>query len=131
MPVVQETVSIFDKIKALLPANRVAALATWLVALGAFITAVEGTLPLSWQNTALAVAAVLTKLVVALHFMSGSQKFDAVTAQKEVYIAQASTIPTDQVDTPPDSAEIPDLPDSEVTGVTADPTPGHTLPPQS
>jgi hypothetical protein len=67
-------------IAKLLPANRVAAIATWLTALGALIAAVEGTFPQSWQNTAVAAVALITKLVVTVHFMSGAQKFDALSA---------------------------------------------------
>lgn len=64
----------------ILPANRIAALATWLTALGALIAAVEGTLPAAWMNTALAIGALVTKLAVTLHFMTGSQKFDQIAA---------------------------------------------------
>jgi hypothetical protein len=68
----------------ILPANRVAAIATWLAALGALILAVEGTLPTGWENAALAVAALLTKAATALKFMTGSQKYDALTAAPQL-----------------------------------------------
>lgn len=61
-------------------ANRVAAILTWLTGLSAFIVGITQTLPHSWQNTALVIGGLLTKLVTAVHFMTGSQKFDALIA---------------------------------------------------
>jgi len=74
-------------LSTLLPANRVAAGATWLTALAGLILAVEGTFPAAWQNTALAIAALLTKLVTTLHFMSGSQKYDALVLKAPIVVA--------------------------------------------
>lgn len=59
-----------------MPANRVAALATWLTGLGALVLGVTGTLPTTWQNTALIVGGLLTKGAVAVKFLDGSQKYD-------------------------------------------------------
>ena len=67
------------KLQNIFPANRVAAVATWLAALAAFVLAIEGTLPTGWENAALAIAALLTKGATALKFMTGSQKYDALT----------------------------------------------------
>lgn len=62
----------------LLPANRIALISTWLVALGAFIYAIVGTLPNSWQRFALMAAALSTKAVTVLKYLDGSQKSEAL-----------------------------------------------------
>lgn len=67
-------------LSSIFTANRVAAISTWLTALAALIVGVTGTLPIGWQNGAAVGAALLTKAVVAVKFMDGSQKFDALTA---------------------------------------------------
>jgi hypothetical protein len=59
-------------------ANRIAAACTWMTGLAAFIIGIAGTLPTAWANYALIGAGVLTKLVTAIHFMSGSQKYDQI-----------------------------------------------------
>lgn len=60
-------------------ANRVAALCTWLAGLAALILGVLHTLPGNWQNGALIGAGLLTKLTVALKYLDGAQKWDALT----------------------------------------------------
>jgi hypothetical protein len=86
----------------ILPANRVAALATWLAGIGTFVASVESTLPKSWQNAALGAVGIITSTVTALHYMSGSQKFDALQVKREVFTRAsgpvsnpAGTVPVD------------------------------------
>jgi hypothetical protein len=69
--------------------NRVAAIATWLTGLAAFIASIVGTLPQGWQNAALGAAGLLTSAVTTLHYMTGSQKFDALQAQVDPAAIQA------------------------------------------
>lgn len=68
--------------------NRVAAVATWLASLAALIAAVVGTFPAGWQNAALGVAALLTKLVVALKFIDGGQKWEQLVGRQQIVAAQ-------------------------------------------
>lgn len=65
-----------------MPANRVAAIATWLTGLVAFITGVTSALPSGWQDKAGMIAGIITQLIVAIHFMTGSQKFDALALRQ-------------------------------------------------
>jgi hypothetical protein len=64
--------------------NRVAAIATWLTGLGAFIAAIESTLPGKYADAILGAGGLLTSLATALHYMSGSQKFDAIQAAEDL-----------------------------------------------
>jgi hypothetical protein len=106
----------------ILPANRLAAIATWLTGLAAFIGSVEGTLPGKWQDTALGIAGLLTSLAAAVHFMTGSQKYDQLVhgaaadlagpdadpAEADAEIARALAGPAPRVASKPDSAVTPD-----------------------
>jgi hypothetical protein len=65
-----------------IPANRVAAIVGVLTGLAAFVSALAGVLPHSWQNTSLAIVGALTVAAHNLHFMSGSQKDDANQAHE-------------------------------------------------
>lgn len=97
-------------------ANRVATIVTDLTALAAFIAALVGTFPTAWQNTALAIVAVVTKLANGLKFLDGSQKWDAI---------QATPIPSDSTeseDTPYKLAPAPETP--KQTGVVPAAGPG-------
>ena len=60
-------------------ANRIAAAATWITGLAGFIAGITQVLPHTWQNTAVAISGVLAQLLVTLHYLTGSQKFDALT----------------------------------------------------
>jgi hypothetical protein len=70
-----------------MPANRVAVVVhvavVWCAALAAFISAISGTFPLGWQDTALAIGGVLGgvagSLPVILKFLDGAQKSEALT----------------------------------------------------
>ena len=64
----------------ILPANRVAAITTWLTGLAAFITGITSTLPSSWQNAAIGIGGLITSLASALVFMIGAQKSEALDA---------------------------------------------------
>jgi hypothetical protein len=66
-------------LSSLLPANRVAAIATFLTGLAASIGSIENTLPGKWQNAALGIAGLATSAASGLHFMTGSQKYDQLT----------------------------------------------------
>lgn len=66
-----------------IPANRVAAVVTTLAALAALIAALCQVFPGTWTNVALAVAALITKLITVLKFMDGSQKFDSLKARTD------------------------------------------------
>lgn len=79
-------------LSSIFTANRVAAISTWLTAFAALIVGVTGTLPIGWQNGAAVGAALLTKAVVTIKFMDGSQKFDALTA------ANANTKPLSELE---------------------------------
>lgn len=68
----------------LLPANRLVAITTILTALAGFIAGIAGVFPDAWQNTTLVAVALLTKLVTAIKFMDGSQKFDALKSNEAV-----------------------------------------------
>ncbi len=66
----------------ILPANRVAAIAAFLTGLGAAISGIENALPTGkWQNAAVAAVGFIGSIVTCLHFMSGSQKYDALVAR--------------------------------------------------
>lgn len=74
--------NLLSKARSVLTANRVAAIATWGAGLAAFIAGISGTLPVGWQNGALVLAGLVTKLVTALKFMDGSQKFDELQTRQ-------------------------------------------------
>lgn len=64
----------------LFSANRIAAISTFVAGLAAFVVGIASVPQLSqWQDTALAIAGVLTSLLTALKFLDGSQKWDALT----------------------------------------------------
>jgi hypothetical protein len=62
-----------------IPANRVAAISTWLAAFAAFILGVVQILPSGWQNYALIGSGLLVKVATTIKFLDGSQKWDALT----------------------------------------------------
>jgi hypothetical protein len=62
-----------------LPANRVAAITTWLTAFVAFILGIVQVLPEGWQNYALIATGLLAKVATTLKFLEGSQRWDALT----------------------------------------------------
>lgn len=66
-----------------LPANRVAAIAAFLTSLAAGIGSLENAFPTS-KETIGAVVAVIGAVVVALHFMLGSQKVDKLKSQERI-----------------------------------------------
>lgn len=87
--------NILNFLHNLLTPNRIAALATWLTGLSAFILGIAHTLPGTWANYALIAAGLLTKVVTTLKFLDGSQKWDAIQATVTPKVA-ASSLPTDE-----------------------------------
>lgn len=67
-----------------LPANRVAAIAGFLTGIGAAIAGIENALPSKWQDSAIAAVGVIGSITTVLHFMSGSQKFDALQTRRSI-----------------------------------------------
>lgn len=62
-----------------MPANRLAALVAVLTQLAVIVAAVAGAFPGRYGDALAAVAALLTKAVVVVKFLDGSQKYDALT----------------------------------------------------
>lgn len=129
---VEKDLSFFGKLKRALPANRIAVILhgtfVFLTALGVFIATISKSLPSKWQDSVAGAAALIATLaaftVTINKFLDGSQKWDTLQASKEVDLATlahnslgASNL-TDDVDEPPTSATTPDIPESEVTGIT-------------
>jgi hypothetical protein len=67
-----------------IPANRVAAIATWLMAFAAFVLGVVQVLPSGWQNYALIGSGLLVKVATTIKFLDGSQKWDALSFQQGI-----------------------------------------------
>lgn len=130
---VEKDLTFFEKLKNAFPANRIALVlhgfVVFLTALGIFIASVSGSFPAKWQATAAAIGGIITVMIAGtwgvIKFLDGSQKFDVVQASKEVDLATlthnslVSSNLTDDVDYPPESAMTPDIPQSEITGVTS------------
>jgi hypothetical protein len=101
----------------MLTPNRIAAIATWLTGLAAFIVAIAQTLPGKYADAGLGAAGLLTSAVTAFHYMTGSQNFDAL---------QAAAVTSEDV---PPGANFDDQADVTMwrdSGVTPD---GDELPP--
>ena len=66
------------------PANRVAAIAAFLTGLAAALAGIESALPTAAANAVVSAVGVLGAIITALHFMTGSQKYDALTVPAAV-----------------------------------------------
>jgi hypothetical protein len=78
--------------------NRIAAIAAFLTGLAAAVAGIINVLPTAWQSTTLAVVGVIGAVATCLHYMLGSQKYDAQVAQvliakhnADAAVARAST----------------------------------------
>jgi hypothetical protein len=70
-------------------ANRLAAIASALTGLAAFVAGLAQLLPGTWPNYALAASGLLVKLVTVVHFLSGSQRYDALTVNRDTALLKA------------------------------------------
>lgn len=61
-----------------MPANRIAAIAAFLTGIASAIAGIESALPTNWANGAATAVGVLGAIASCLHFMTGSQKYDAL-----------------------------------------------------
>lgn len=106
-----------------LSANRVAAITTWLSGLAALILGVEGTFPAAWQNAALAMAGLLTKVVTMFKFLEGSQRSEALQTQVKLAgtpaqpASTAPAVPAPPPVSPATPAAIPERMSTDVPGV--------------
>jgi cytochrome c biogenesis protein CcdA len=99
----------------LFPANRVAAIATWLTGLAAFITGITNTLPTNWQDKAAMIAGIVTQLATALMFLWGAQKSEKLSTINVPLQTAAEQLEEILKSTPPVVTGLPQ------TAVTPDP----------
>lgn len=67
-----------------IPANRVAAIVAFLTGIASAVAGITNALPATWADGAATVVGVLGAIVTCLHFMTGSQRFDALqTSERE------------------------------------------------
>lgn len=90
-----------------LTANRVAAIAGALIGIAAFITGNIGALPKGWENTALAIAGLLTTAAHLITYLIGAIHWQATPAGQAQYGPTPDVLPTIPVTTivPPDQGD--------------------------
>jgi hypothetical protein len=98
--------------KISIPANRVAAIATWLTAFAAFVLGIVQILPSGWQNYALIGSGLLVKVATTIKFLDGAQKWDALTIGQVVKTIEE---PVKSEPLPAPSTSLPPIPALDYT----------------
>lgn len=120
-------------------ANRVTALGSFAVSLGALISAFVGVFPSGWQNAALAAAGLLAHAPIAFKFLDGAQKSEALQARTQLALTTGlpndtqimDMINTSDPNYPPASSTVPVLDTGTGSGGGSGATSSMTPPPGS